>query len=260
MINHRGDARYHEPTFGESALTVSFSSLTAKGGLVTFPAADAANVIMYYSVQVKDKTTGDPVALYDKLGKDHKTNLKTPANHIYYPSGEHMPKELSLALTFEGEADLTHEYVLYLQGVDDFGRTTVKYAFALDLTAGECQSTGIDASKEPERIKVSFVKGDKGSGAYPRKEVKTSGTDLAGMTFTVSGINMTGNPKGFGLMLTAVGYAYDRYGFMVAYVDDTVLVYRSGSASGSHASTGASSFAVSHFIGAVAWYQGTCRQ
>ena len=87
-------------------------------------------------------------------------------------------------------------------------------------------------------------------------QVKTTATDLADTVFTFSNVSVSGSPKGFGLMLTAVGYAYDRYGFMVAYVDDTVLVYRSGSASGSHASTGTGSFAVSHFIGAVALAKG----
>ncbi len=132
VVNNKNDARYHAPAFPETP-TAAFDTMTADGGTVTFSAADAANVIMYYHVTVKDKTTGELVSIYDKQAKGYTTALKTPANHIYYPSGAHMPDTVTLSLKFESDADLSHEYVLYVSGVDDFGVASAECAFDFTL-------------------------------------------------------------------------------------------------------------------------------
>ena len=103
-------------------------------GSVTFSAADAANVVIYYVVEIKDKTTGELVAIYDAQAKNYTTTLKPPANHIFYPDGERMPDTVTLALQLESSADPTHEYTLHVRGVDDFGvaSSVCSFDFALE--------------------------------------------------------------------------------------------------------------------------------
>ena len=100
-------------------------------------------MIIYYTVSLKNETTGALVSIYDKQAKTYVTALKTPANHIYYPSGDYMPSTLWFDLKFEHPQDLTHTYTLYLQGVDDFGKATPEYAFSLSLANATYRSAGV---------------------------------------------------------------------------------------------------------------------
>ena len=252
VINNLNDERYHTPYYPE-APTASFTEMTANGGKVTFSAADAANVILYYNVSLKDKTTGDMIGIYDRQAKNYTTALKMPANHIYYPSGDYMPDTLTLDLVFESAIDTTHDYYLYVQGIDDFGKSTVKYAFAFDMASGADESTGFDAAFEPLRINASMTSADYTTTA-PRKKLTTTATDLSNMLFTVSDIELSGAPKGFGLLLLSGiknSGAYDDYGVIAVYGNNMITLYRTGSKSGNHASTGGGHLTPTQFIGAV---------
>lgn len=133
VVNNKNDERYHAPVFPEDA-SASFANMTAShGGTVTFSAADAANVIIYYHIQLKNKATGESVAIYDRQASGYTTTLKAPANHIYYPSGDLMPDVFTLDLRLESALDPSCEYVLCVRGVDDFGAATAEWVFAVPL-------------------------------------------------------------------------------------------------------------------------------
>jgi hypothetical protein len=100
---------------------------------VTFATADAANVIIYYIVELKDETTGKLVPLYDKQAKSYATTLKPPADHIFYPDGERMPDTWTLELKPKSPFDPSHEYVLSVKAVDDFGVASPECVFAFTL-------------------------------------------------------------------------------------------------------------------------------
>ena len=120
VVTTKEDERYHAPVFPE-APTASFTWLTPSSGKVILPTADAANVVIYYVVEIKDKTTGELVAIYDAQAKNYATTLKPPANHIFYPDGERMPDTWTLELKPKSPFDPSHEYVLSVKAVDDFG-------------------------------------------------------------------------------------------------------------------------------------------
>ncbi len=145
VVGSLEDERYHAPAFSE-APTMNFMNLSENGGKVGIPTADAANVMIYYSVSVLDKTADTPVSIYDKQAKKYVTTVKTTANHVYYPSGGYMPQNLWFDLKFESAADPSHEYVLYLQGADDFGKKTETYAFTFTLAKSTHRSTGAKAN------------------------------------------------------------------------------------------------------------------
>ena len=133
VVNSKSHEDYHAPVFPEDA-SASFANMTAsRGGTVTFSAADAANVIIYYRIQLKNKATGESVAIYDRQASDYTTTLKAPANHIYYPSGDLMPDVFTLDLRLESALDPSCEYVLCVRGVDDFGAATAEWVFAVPL-------------------------------------------------------------------------------------------------------------------------------
>ena len=130
VVNNKEDARYHAPIFPEDA-TALFTWLTPSDGSVTFATADAANVIIYYIVELKDETTGKLVPLYDKQAKSYATTLKPPADHIYYPSGDQMPDTMTLELKSESPLDTSHTYTLSVKAVDDFGVASSACVFAV---------------------------------------------------------------------------------------------------------------------------------
>jgi hypothetical protein len=130
VVTTKEDERYHAPIFPEDA-TAPFTWLTPSDGSVTFATADAANVIIYYIVELKDETTGELVAIYDKQANNYATTLKPPANHIYYPDGERMPDTMTLALKSESPLDTSHTYTLSVKAVDDFGVASPEWIFAV---------------------------------------------------------------------------------------------------------------------------------
>ena len=74
------------------------------------------------------------------------------------------------------------------------------------------------------------------------------------MLFTVSDIELSGAPKGFGLLLLSGiknSGAYDDYGVIAVYGNNMITLYRTGSKSGNHASTGGGHLTLTQFIGAV---------
>ena len=130
VVNNKNDVRYHEPLFPEDK-TATFAWQTPSYGSVTFSTADAANVVIYYIVELKDETTGALVSLYDQQAKSYTTTLKPPADHIYYPSGDKMPDTMTLALRPESPLDVSHEYTLSVKAVDDFGVASPEWIFAV---------------------------------------------------------------------------------------------------------------------------------
>lgn len=132
VVTTKEDERYHTPRFPE-APTATFSWLTPSSGKAILPAADAANVVIYYVVELRDKTTGELVAIYDAQAKNYATTLKPPANHIFYPDGERMPDTWTLELKPKSPFDPSHEYVLSVKGIDDFGVASPECVFAFTL-------------------------------------------------------------------------------------------------------------------------------
>lgn len=130
VVTTKEDERYHAPVFPENA-TATFTWLTLSSGKAILPTADAANVIIYYIVELKDETTGELVAIYDKQAKNYATTLKPPANHIFYPDGERMPDTWTLELKPKSPFDPSHEYVLSVKAVDDFGVASSEWIFAV---------------------------------------------------------------------------------------------------------------------------------
>ena len=130
VVTTKEDERYHAPVFPE-APTATFTWLTPSSGKAILPAADAANVVIYYVVEIRDKTTGELVAIYDRQAKKYTTTLKAPANHIYYPDGERMPDTWTLELKPKSPFDPSHEYVLSVKAVDDFGVPSSVCVFAV---------------------------------------------------------------------------------------------------------------------------------
>ena len=127
-VNNKNDARYHAPLFPENK-AATFVWQEPNDGKVTFSAANAANVVMYYIVELKDATTGEPVAIYDTPAKSYTTTLKTPSDYIYYPSGAHMPDTVTLKLKLETPLDASHAYSLSIKAVDDFGVSSSEAVF-----------------------------------------------------------------------------------------------------------------------------------
>jgi hypothetical protein len=84
-------------------------------------------------VELKDETTGELVAIYDKQAKNYATTLKPPANHIFYPDGERMPDTMTLELKSESPLDTSHTYTLSVKAVDDFGVASSACVFAVTL-------------------------------------------------------------------------------------------------------------------------------
>lgn len=248
VVNSKSDERYFTPYFPENT-KATFADFSTVGGTVSFTAAKVANAIKYYTVRLIDTTTNTPVNLYDPLAKKYAASYATPSYYIYYPTVSHTPYAHTFTLKPETDLDVTHSYTLYLQGTDDFGNCTKEYAFDFTIRGNSFVAFGNVAPKIQTVLNVDFTKEDY-SGTHPRLTVKSSATDLSDVMFNFSNISLAGKAKGFGLML-ATGYAYDKYGFMVAYVDDMVLIYRSGGATGTHTSTGTASFGTGHFIGAV---------
>ena len=130
VVTTKEDERYHAPRFPE-APTATFTWLTLSSGKAILPAADAANVVIYYVVEIKDKTTGELVAIYDAQAKNYATTLRPPANHIFYPDGERMPDTWTLELKPKSPFDPSHEYVLSVKAVDDFGVASSVCVFAV---------------------------------------------------------------------------------------------------------------------------------
>ncbi len=253
VINDKSDSRYFAVYFPEK-IEASFTDFSTAGGTVTFTAAKAANVVRRYSVRLLDTTTNTLVTIYDPLAEKNVTNYDTPSYYIYYPTARHVPSTHTFTLTAVDALDTTHTYELRLTAADDFGNTTAEYAIPFSVTGESFTAEGAKALKTLTVLNtVSWT----GTSSYPRKQLITSNTDLSDSIFKFENISLTGKPKGFGVLL-ATGYAYDQRGFIVVYVDDMVLIYRSGSGTvdGVHATTGSSKFAAVNLIGSAKLAEG----
>lgn len=129
-VTTKDDARYHAPLFPENKVA-TFTWQEPDDGRVAFSTPSAANVIVYYIVELKDLTTGELIALYNTQSKSYVTTLKTPAYHIYYPSGDKMPETTTLKLDLETPLDASHEYSFSIKAFDDFGASTAEWVFAV---------------------------------------------------------------------------------------------------------------------------------
>ncbi len=248
------DERYFAPYFPDNSEAV-FAEFSVTGGKVTFTAAEAANVLRYYTVQLMDMTTNKAVNIYDALAKSYKPSYSLPSYYIYHPTVGHVPDTVTFTLTPETELDASHEYGLYLKGVDDFGNATAQYTFFFAVTGESFMAKGQKMPKLLTTLNVS-ASGTASGDDYYRTSIKTSTTDVSDFILKVENLTVTqgtSKPKGMALTLVAgSGYAYDNSGFAVAFVNDRVLIYRCGKATGAHTSTGSASFKVAHYVGSAA--------
>ena len=123
VIGSKTDPAYRAPVLAEDAIIAK--KPTALSLELSIGKAEATNLIKYYTIEVTDED-GNPVNVYDPLGKRMINILKIGSDYIMHGNWENYPDTYNYTLyfgnlNFPSELEARKTYTVSVTAYDDFG-------------------------------------------------------------------------------------------------------------------------------------------